>query len=343
MRKVLEVLRPLTAERLIVVFGSAGERDPTKRAPMGRVAAELADLVVVTDEDPAARGPADDQRADRRWGARRRRRRWRDAVGHRRPTRGHRARHRRGARGRRRAAGRQGPRAEHRGRHRVDALGRPGRGPRCPGRGGMAGRMTNADLRAWRVTDPRGLECVRRASAVPRLPAAVGVGRGPRDGRLAAGSPGHRPIPRRAGRRRAAAAPSDPADRVAPGIRPARTDRPARRPGSPRRARSRAARAGPGRADRHRPCRSGGSPRHVLRRRPAAATVARRAEGAAADHAGDRPHRGRGGAQGEPEAEAPPVREQGRASGDRDRAPRRVRAAGGHRLRRSRTSTGSTA
>lgn len=52
MRKVLEVLRPLTAGRLIVVFGSAGERDPTKRAPMGRVAAELADLVVVTDEDP---------------------------------------------------------------------------------------------------------------------------------------------------------------------------------------------------------------------------------------------------------------------------------------------------
>jgi UDP-N-acetylmuramoyl-L-alanyl-D-glutamate--2,6-diaminopimelate ligase len=50
--KVLDVLRPLTAGRLIVVFGSAGERDTTKRAPMGRVAAEKADLVVVTDEDP---------------------------------------------------------------------------------------------------------------------------------------------------------------------------------------------------------------------------------------------------------------------------------------------------
>ena len=50
--KVLAVLRPITQGRLIVVFGSAGERDPTKRAPMGRVAAELADLVVVTDEDP---------------------------------------------------------------------------------------------------------------------------------------------------------------------------------------------------------------------------------------------------------------------------------------------------
>jgi UDP-N-acetylmuramoyl-L-alanyl-D-glutamate--2,6-diaminopimelate ligase len=52
LRKVLEILRPLAAGRLIVVFGSAGERDSTKRAPMGRVAAELADLVVVTDEDP---------------------------------------------------------------------------------------------------------------------------------------------------------------------------------------------------------------------------------------------------------------------------------------------------
>ncbi len=50
--KVLRVLRPLTAGRLIAVFGSAGERDPTKRPAMGHVAAELADVVVVTDEDP---------------------------------------------------------------------------------------------------------------------------------------------------------------------------------------------------------------------------------------------------------------------------------------------------
>ena len=57
LRKVLEVLRPLATGRLIVVFGSAGERDPTKRAPMGRVAAELADLVVVTDEDPRLEDP----------------------------------------------------------------------------------------------------------------------------------------------------------------------------------------------------------------------------------------------------------------------------------------------
>jgi len=50
--KVLRTLRPLTAGRVIVVFGSAGDRDRSKRPAMGRVAADLADLVVVADEDP---------------------------------------------------------------------------------------------------------------------------------------------------------------------------------------------------------------------------------------------------------------------------------------------------
>ena len=59
LRKVLGVLRTLTRGRIIVVFGSAGERDATKRAPMGRVAATDADLVIVTEEDPRL----EDQRA----------------------------------------------------------------------------------------------------------------------------------------------------------------------------------------------------------------------------------------------------------------------------------------
>jgi len=50
--KVLRELRPITTGRLIAVFGSAGERDRVKRPAMGRVAAELADIAVVTDEDP---------------------------------------------------------------------------------------------------------------------------------------------------------------------------------------------------------------------------------------------------------------------------------------------------
>ena len=55
--KMLRVLRPITAGRLIVLFGSAGERDLLKRPEMGRIAAELADLVVVTDEDPRGEDP----------------------------------------------------------------------------------------------------------------------------------------------------------------------------------------------------------------------------------------------------------------------------------------------
>ncbi len=38
--------------RVIVVFGSAGLRDPAKRSMMGRIAAELADLTIITAEDP---------------------------------------------------------------------------------------------------------------------------------------------------------------------------------------------------------------------------------------------------------------------------------------------------
>ena len=52
LEKVLATLRPLTSGRLMVVFGSAGERDIQKRPLMGRVAAQMADFFVITDEDP---------------------------------------------------------------------------------------------------------------------------------------------------------------------------------------------------------------------------------------------------------------------------------------------------
>jgi UDP-N-acetylmuramoyl-L-alanyl-D-glutamate--2,6-diaminopimelate ligase len=57
LEKMLATLRPLAEGRLIAVFGSAGERDPTKRPAMGRVAAQLADVIVVTDEDPRLEDP----------------------------------------------------------------------------------------------------------------------------------------------------------------------------------------------------------------------------------------------------------------------------------------------
>jgi UDP-N-acetylmuramoyl-L-alanyl-D-glutamate--2,6-diaminopimelate ligase len=52
LQKVLSTLRPLTAGRLMVVFGSAGERDVQKRPIMGRIAAQMTDFFVITDEDP---------------------------------------------------------------------------------------------------------------------------------------------------------------------------------------------------------------------------------------------------------------------------------------------------
>ncbi|UUO03689.1 UDP-N-acetylmuramoyl-L-alanyl-D-glutamate--2,6-diaminopimelate ligase [Mycolicibacterium novocastrense] len=52
LQAVLETLRAQSDGRLAVVFGAGGNRDPGKRGPMGGVAAELADLVVVTDDNP---------------------------------------------------------------------------------------------------------------------------------------------------------------------------------------------------------------------------------------------------------------------------------------------------
>ncbi|WP_242390510.1 UDP-N-acetylmuramoyl-L-alanyl-D-glutamate--2,6-diaminopimelate ligase [Pararhodospirillum photometricum] len=55
---VLQALRPHCAERLVCVFGCGGDRDPGKRPLMGALAAQLADAVVVTDDNPRSEDPA---------------------------------------------------------------------------------------------------------------------------------------------------------------------------------------------------------------------------------------------------------------------------------------------
>jgi len=55
---VLATLRPHTQGRLIVVFGAGGDRDRGKRPQMGEIAARLADIAIVTDDNPRSEDPA---------------------------------------------------------------------------------------------------------------------------------------------------------------------------------------------------------------------------------------------------------------------------------------------
>jgi UDP-N-acetylmuramyl-tripeptide synthetase len=56
--RVMAAVRPLTKGRLIVVFGCGGDRDRTKRPKMGRAVSEMADLPVVTSDNPRTEEPS---------------------------------------------------------------------------------------------------------------------------------------------------------------------------------------------------------------------------------------------------------------------------------------------
>ena len=55
---ILKTLRPHTKNRLHIVFGCGGDRDTGKRPQMGKIADELADVAIVTDDNPRSENPA---------------------------------------------------------------------------------------------------------------------------------------------------------------------------------------------------------------------------------------------------------------------------------------------
>jgi UDP-N-acetylmuramoyl-L-alanyl-D-glutamate--2,6-diaminopimelate ligase len=58
LKHALKALRPHASGKLVVVFGCGGDRDRGKRPQMGAIAAELADVVFVTDDNPRGEDPA---------------------------------------------------------------------------------------------------------------------------------------------------------------------------------------------------------------------------------------------------------------------------------------------
>ncbi|MBF0200470.1 MAG: UDP-N-acetylmuramyl-tripeptide synthetase, partial [Desulfamplus sp.] len=59
LESILRTLRMRAPARLITIFGCGGDRDTTKRAPMGEIAAAYSDLLIVTSDNPRSEDPHD--------------------------------------------------------------------------------------------------------------------------------------------------------------------------------------------------------------------------------------------------------------------------------------------
>jgi len=59
LRRLLSAVREITDKTIILVFGCGGDRDPGKREPMGRAAAELSDIPIATSDNPRGEDPAE--------------------------------------------------------------------------------------------------------------------------------------------------------------------------------------------------------------------------------------------------------------------------------------------
>lgn len=59
LENVLQSVRPFTKGRVVIVFGCGGDRDKGKRSLMGEIASRLADVTIITDDNPRSEVPAE--------------------------------------------------------------------------------------------------------------------------------------------------------------------------------------------------------------------------------------------------------------------------------------------
>lgn len=57
LENIIQAVRPLTRRKLLVIFGAGGDRDRSKRALMGEISARLADISIVTSDNPRTEDP----------------------------------------------------------------------------------------------------------------------------------------------------------------------------------------------------------------------------------------------------------------------------------------------